>query len=114
MGLIQKQLTRLFVHFPQGRTLDCLGVIAPDYYKAFKNYFEDDFNEAVERAINERDFFPSINQLTALIKEDTYCFEMPSALDEIREMEKEERKPMRPEDKKKLDALLKKLETEPW
>lgn len=60
---MQKQLTRLYAHFPMNRTVESLAIIAPDYFEAFKGFYDSEFIELVDMAIVESRFFPSIRDL---------------------------------------------------
>ena len=63
---VQKQLIRLLAHFPgNGRTVEGLAIIAPDYLEAFKGYYDSEFIDLISIAINEqgRRFFPTIGDL---------------------------------------------------
>lgn len=61
---VQEQLAKLLFHFPgNGRTVDGLIVIAPDYLVSFKGLYESEFVEIVDNAIQTRKFFPTIADL---------------------------------------------------
>ncbi len=56
----------MLAHFPgNGRTVEGLVIIAPDYREAFRGYYDSEFVELVEIAIQEdgRSFFPTIGDL---------------------------------------------------
>lgn len=63
---VQRQLIRLFNHFPgHGRTISNLEIIAPDYLDSFKGMYDSEFIKLVGITINEqgRSFFPTIGDL---------------------------------------------------
>lgn len=63
---VQKQLVRCLAHFPgNGRSLESMALIAPDYLEAFKGHYDLEFTELVAAAIQEdgRSFFPTIGDL---------------------------------------------------
>ena len=66
LEIVQRQLIRLFNHFPgHGRTISNLEIIAPDYHEIFKGMYGSEFICLVDVAIQEqgRSFFPTIGDL---------------------------------------------------
>jgi len=106
---VQRQLFKLLAHFPgPGRTNESIVLIAPDYYEAFKGYYDCDFIALVGQAIRECKFFPTIRALKDIDDRNMESFAPfeSNALWKINKWSREPLGEMDPETKKKLDEFL--------
>lgn len=117
----QKQLIRMLAHFPgNGRTVEGLAIIAPDYFDTFQGLYDKDFVNLVDTAIKSRKFFPTVGDLkqieTDLPRLKAYnpyggggSLPYVEDMSMFREMENNESCKMTEDNRQKIDALLSKI-----